>query len=124
MQFVKMKPPPVIDPQDLTMGERLKDLRERKTSRAGRSKYPSTAEVASATGLGAGTINALENNANDNPRAATLINLARYYGVTTDYILGLSSEPNNVAGQNPLAVAISILSELKYVGGDPHAPQS
>jgi len=71
------------------MGYRLLNLREN-TATDKPFRFPSTAEVAKATEIAVGTINALEKGRNTNPSIDVIERLARYYEVTPDYILGWS----------------------------------
>jgi transcriptional regulator with XRE-family HTH domain len=66
-------------------GERLRTVREQMSL--------SQDELAEALGLGQAQINRYEQNKND-PSSETLVAMARYLGVTTDYLLGLVDSPS------------------------------
>ena len=99
----------------LTRGERFKDAR----TVHNQHKKQTMDEVAAATGLKKSLIQALEDD--DNIRSVgydKITKLAVHYHVTTDYLLGLSDEPNPLPaavddlGLSP--VAINWLQSFRY----------
>lgn len=65
-------------------GQLLRKLREEK----GESRF----KLAVAVGTTPGTIQALESGTARNPRVPLLKSLAEHFGVTTDYLLGMTPE--------------------------------
>lgn len=75
----------------LTRGERFEDARK-VHNKHGKQTMD---EVSAATGVGKSVIQSLEDN--DNTRSVgydKVVNLAKHYGVTTDFLLGLSDDPS------------------------------
>ena len=99
---------------DYTMGYRLLNLRESKATDVPFS-HPTTADVANETEISIGTINALENDKNANPKAYMLINLAKYYGVTTDYILGLSPDDGRGSAKKRRTLDEDSLNAIRHL---------
>lgn len=69
----------------LTMGERLKDARTVHNKHG----KETTSAVAKAAGVSKSTLSEIENDRRD-PGARIIAELARHYGVSADYLLGLS----------------------------------
>lgn len=68
----------------LTFGEKIKDLRTSPNKR-------SLEEVASATGISSSTLSSYENmDSAESITVEPLLKLAKYYGVTADYLLGMT----------------------------------
>ena len=86
----------------LTMGERFKDAR----TVHNRNGKQTTDAVMKATGISKSTLSDIENDSRD-PGAETICKLARHYGVSTDYLLGLS----NIKTPETTAQAV-----IKYTG--------
>ena len=119
MPRLNLKAKIVGNPMDCSLGYRLRNLRENKMLEAFPGFYPTTAEVSQETDISVGTINALENDNNSNPSAEVLKRLAWYYGVTTDYILGLSPNrhPDTARTRRALdAESATALQHLKQQG--------
>ena len=72
--------------------ERLKDLRI--------AKNLTHREIATFLGIERSTYTKYETDAIE-PTIETVIRLAGFYGVTTDYLLGLSDEPNSINPPEP-----------------------
>lgn len=77
----------------LTMQERLRDLRYQRAKK-------SLEEVSDATGISTTALSSYENDELKDISSSSLIALARYYDVTTDYLLGLSE--NAASGEADL----------------------
>ena len=99
-----------MKPSELTMGERLEDLR--KATKREDGKCLTTAEVSKRSGVSVGTINGIEKG-KDNPSTTNLIKLAKFFGVSCDYLLGIHDEPSpnadiqgigNATGLSPVAI--------------------
>lgn len=71
----------------LTIPERLRDLRDERDA--------DLADVAAATNLSASALSTYENDERKDISHRAVIALAQYYGVTTDYILGLTEIKNH-----------------------------
>lgn len=70
---------------ELTLGEKLKDLRLE-------NGYPSTVDLEKAINIPSSTLgNYEDDDKNQNIGYANLVTLAKFYGVSTDWLLGLSS---------------------------------
>lgn len=67
---------------ELTRGERITDLR--------RERNLTVEQLADIVGVSKGTISNLENDKSSNVKVDFIVQLANYFGVTTDYLLGLS----------------------------------
>ena len=68
-----------------TMNIRLRELRK--------SQGKSAQQVALATGISKNGIHILETNPNNSPMVRTLVILADYYGVSLDYLVGRTENP-------------------------------
>lgn len=68
-----------------TMNIRLRELRK--------SQGKSGQQVALATGISKNGIHILETNPNNSPMVRTLVILADYYGVSLDYLVGRTENP-------------------------------
>lgn len=68
-----------------TPGERIADLREQR----GLKKK----ELAETVGVDASTIGRMENNEIKKIDSNIILSIAKYFGVSTDFILGLSDDP-------------------------------
>ena len=75
----------------MTIGQKIKQLRnERKLSQP---------ELAKAINVSNGVISFWENDINE-PKASLIIKLSAYFGVSTDYLLGLEDEFGNKINQS------------------------
>ena len=72
----------------LTLQEKLKDLRI--------AKGLTTEQLANATGISKSALNNYENNEFKDISHVSLVKLATFYGVSTDYLLGLHSNVTNM----------------------------
>lgn len=87
----------------MTIGERLKLLRK--------SKKKSREQVAHDLGITVRALQTYEIGERGTP-TDILIMLARYYEVSTDYILGLSEAPAHEISENELKFSNSVVSKL------------
>lgn len=76
----------------MTLGKRLTQLRE--------ARQLSQSEVARAIHLTQQAIDNYEKGTRE-PKGEILVRLARFYGVSTDYLLGLADDPTGAAVETP-----------------------
>lgn len=72
--------------KNLTLGERIEDLMK--------EKGVTNVQLAEAIGTKPGNLSKIRNGENTNPKSELIKNLALYFDVSTDYILGLSDVRN------------------------------
>lgn len=78
-------------PENETIGERLRHMRDRRMRREGRAQW-SLRAVEERTGIAKNRLSDLERDATD-IRGTELVLLAQLYDVSSDYILGLRDTP-------------------------------
>lgn len=96
----------------LTFGEKIKDLRTSPNKR-------SLEEVASATGISSSTLSSYENmDSAESITVEPLLKLAKYYGVTADYLLGMTdNKEQHIQPVDELGLddtTVDILHDRKY----------
>lgn len=101
--------------KNLTLGERIEDLMKK--------KGVTNAQLAEAIGTKPGNLSKIRNGENTNPKSELIKNLALYFDVSTDYILGLSdytsTEHSNIGKITGLSEKnIELLKERKKLADE------
>ena len=100
----------------LTIGERFKDAR----TVYNQNRKQTTQEVKDATDISTGAISEIENDKRkEGPSFNATIKLAKHYGVSADYLLGLSDDPHRTpSAVDELGLAPEACDKIKQQLGD------